>query len=422
LLDTFLETFEEEDPAVQLQLLSATVKCFLKNPEDTQDMVQRVLDMATEESDNPDLRDRGFIYWRLLSTDPEAAKMVVLGDKPVIEDDTFKLDPSLLNVLIGQIATLSSVYHKPPESFVVRRGAGEANEFDDDDDDEDEDEDYEGGAAAGGDGEVDLLDMGGFGIADGGAAPAARERQVPLQKVCGPEKSGGLEISAAFTQKKKKIRLEMEIKNISSPTEVTSLAIQLNKNAFGLSPSSQQIVCNPPVSQGNSGRTFCELVTTPNMMSPPPAAGQPASPQVQIAIKNMQSGSVFYFAVNCNLEALFSADGAMERSAFIESWKSIDDRSELYGTVSDLPPGAADIESVTAKFKQNNVFFIARRPVPGAEGQEVVYFSMRTVTGMEFLAELTFKQGVNACKVCLKTEQTSYGLLAKTALESLLRY
>ena len=40
LLDTFLETFEEEDAAVQLQLLTATVKCFLKNPEETQDMVQ----------------------------------------------------------------------------------------------------------------------------------------------------------------------------------------------------------------------------------------------------------------------------------------------------------------------------------------------------------------------------------------------
>jgi AP-1 complex subunit beta-1 len=60
--------------------------------------------------------------------------------------------------------------------------------------------------------------------------------------------------------------------------------------------------------------------------------------------------------------------------------------------------------------------------VPGAEGQEVSYFSMKTVTGMEFLAELTFKQGVNACKVCLKTEQTAYGLLAKQALESLLKY
>lgn len=415
LLDTFLETFEEEDPAVQLQLLSATVKCFLKNPEDTQDMVQRVLDMATEESDNPDLRDRGFIYWRLLSTDPEAAKMVVLGDKPVIEDDTFKLDPSLLNILIGQIATLSSVYHKPPESFVVRRGAGEANEYEDESDDDDDDNYEEGG----GDGEVDLLDMGGLGIADGSGGSAGK--QVPLQKVCGPEKSGGIEISAAFSQRKRKIRLEMEIKNISSAADVSSLAIQLNKNAFGLSPASQQIVCNPPVSQGSSGRTFCELLTTPNMMAPPPANGQPASPQVQIAIKNMQSGSVFYFAVNCNFEALFSADGAMERSTFIESWKSIDDRSELYGTVGDLPPGAADIESVQQKFKQNNVFFIARRPVPGAEGQEVVYFSFQAVNAMQFLAELTFKQGVNACKVCLKTEHTAYGLLAKQALESLLR-
>jgi AP-1 complex subunit beta-1 len=161
LLDTFLETFEEEDPAVQLQLLTATVKCFLKNPEDTQDMVQRVLDMATEESDNPDLRDRGFIYWRLLSTDPEAAKMVVLGDKPVIEDDTFRLEPALLNVLIGQIATLSSVYHKPPEAFVVRGPRAAAEEFEE----EEEEEEYEDENDVG-DGGTDLLDMGGLAVTD----------------------------------------------------------------------------------------------------------------------------------------------------------------------------------------------------------------------------------------------------------------
>ena len=173
LLDTFLESFEEEDPAVQLQLLTATVKLFLQAPDESQDMVQRVLDMATEESDNPDLRDRGFIYWRLLSTDPEAAKMVVLGDKPVIEDDTFRLDPTLLNTLIGQIATLSSVYHKPPEAFVVRRGAGVGVGTGGDDetsDDEDEYEDENDVGGGGGGGGVDLLDMGGMGIHDAGGA------------------------------------------------------------------------------------------------------------------------------------------------------------------------------------------------------------------------------------------------------------
>ncbi len=29
-----------------------------------------MLTYATQETDNPDLRDRAYIYWRLLSTDP----------------------------------------------------------------------------------------------------------------------------------------------------------------------------------------------------------------------------------------------------------------------------------------------------------------------------------------------------------------
>jgi AP-1 complex subunit beta-1 len=241
-----------------------------------------------------------------------------------------------------------------------------------------------------------------------------------MNKVVGPEKSNGLEIFAGFRQLNGTIRMEMEIKNISSPSDVAGLAIQLNKNSFGLSPATQQVVCQPPIAAGSAGKAMIELIVTPAMVAPTPA-GQPASPQVQVAIKNMATGSVFYFAINFNLEALFTADGTMERSAFIESWKSIDDRNELYGTVSDLPPSSVDIDQVQQKFKANNVFFIARRPVPNAEGQEVVYFSMRTLTGMEFLAELTFKQGVTACKVCVKTENSAYGPLAKLALETLLR-
>ena len=439
LLDTFLETFEEEDPAVQLQLLTATVKCFLKNPEETQDMVQRVLDLATEESDNPDLRDRGFIYWRLLSTDPEAAKLVVLGDKPVIEDDTFRLEPNLLNVLIGQIATLSSIYHKPPEAFVVRAkrtpmgddlGVGDVGEeIEEGDEEEYEDEnDVSGGGA-------DLLDIGGLsvnnnapsggGMADlfGGPSPAAAAASGPearMSKVCTPEKSGGVELWAGFRQVNGAVKLEMDIRNLSSNAPVSNLAIQLNKNAFGLSPSNQQIVCNPPIPMGGSGKYSVELVNNPAMLMQI-AAGQPASPQIQVAIKNMTTGLVFYFAANFALEALFGTDGALERSAFIESWKSIDEKKELYGTVGDLPAESTDIDKVAAKFKMHNIFLIARRPVPTTTDQEVAYFSMRTTTGMVFMAELTFKQGVNAAKVCIKTENIAYGVQAKVALENLLR-
>lgn len=52
---------------------------------------------------------------RLLSTDPEAAKEVVLAEKPVIADTSSNLEPALLDVLLANLSTLSSVYHKPPE-------------------------------------------------------------------------------------------------------------------------------------------------------------------------------------------------------------------------------------------------------------------------------------------------------------------
>lgn len=120
LLDTFLDSFSDETPQVQLQLLSAVVKLFLKRPDDGQEMVQKVLQSATQECDNPDLRDRAYVYWRLLSSDPDAAKDVVLAEKPVISDDTSTIDPSLLDQLLLNISTLASVYHKSPESFVAK--------------------------------------------------------------------------------------------------------------------------------------------------------------------------------------------------------------------------------------------------------------------------------------------------------------
>ncbi|XP_055343172.1 AP-1 complex subunit beta-1-like [Paramacrobiotus metropolitanus] len=123
LLESFLEGFADENSQVQLQLLTGIVKLFLKRPTDTQDLVQKVLTLATQESDNPDLRDRGYIYWRLLSTDPVIAKQVVLAEKPLISEETDCLEPTLLDELCCHIGTLASVYHKPPTAFIEGRTA-----------------------------------------------------------------------------------------------------------------------------------------------------------------------------------------------------------------------------------------------------------------------------------------------------------
>lgn len=78
LLGQFIDTFLDEQATVQLSLLTAIVKLFIKRPTLGQDLVPRVLKLCTEQVNDPDVRDRGFMYWRLLSTDPVTAKVLFL--------------------------------------------------------------------------------------------------------------------------------------------------------------------------------------------------------------------------------------------------------------------------------------------------------------------------------------------------------
>jgi vesicle coat complex subunit len=97
LLERFVENFKEETTDVQLSLLTAVIKVYLKNPTGTKEMAQGLLKEVTTNMDNPDLRDRGYVYWRLLSLSPEVAKSVVLAEKPVIGSDTTSFPEALLD-------------------------------------------------------------------------------------------------------------------------------------------------------------------------------------------------------------------------------------------------------------------------------------------------------------------------------------
>ncbi|EER29690.1 AP-1 complex subunit beta-1, putative [Coccidioides posadasii C735 delta SOWgp] len=112
-LQDFLATFHDEPVEVQLALLTATVKLFIQRPTKGQQIVPQVLKWCTEETDDPDLRDRGFMYWRLLSTDPTAAKDIVMGEKPPITAESERLDPRTLEELCLNVGTLATVYLKP---------------------------------------------------------------------------------------------------------------------------------------------------------------------------------------------------------------------------------------------------------------------------------------------------------------------
>ena len=416
LLESFLETFQDETAAVQLQLLTATVKVFLKQPDTAQEMVQRVLNMATEDSDNPDLRDRGYVYWRLLSSDPEAARAVVLSEKPEIRDDTFTLDSSLLEDLMNQIATLASIYHKPPEAFVMKNLAQASTE------DEDYDDDLLGGvntadvlgggdsapAGGGGSGGGDLLDL----MGDGPPAPAPAPAASSVAKTLYLKGENGISIQGAMVKNGDGVEVVMDIANASG-TPAQALAVQLEKNVFGLTPVSNQLSLPQPISNGSMGTVTLPLKLDQNHV------GSGKSPSaVHAAFKNMATGDIIYFFIPVQLEALMVAGATPDAAQYAASWKSLGADLECSCVLSNIP--TADITAVKNKLTVHGVSVVAERAIPGTD-QTAVYFGVRLASGGNFLLEIKFKAGANLVKVTVKSPAKDQSEAVRASVERLLK-
>lgn len=437
LLESFLESFPEEPAQVQLQLLTATVKLFLKKPtEGPQQMIQVVLNNATVETDNPDLRDRAYIYWRLLSTDPEAAKDVVLAEKPVISDDSNQLDPSLLDELLANIATLSSVYHKPPEAFVTRVKTTASRT---------DDEDYPNGSEQGySDAPSHVADGGASPQTSSSNAPYTATRQpappaapapppvpdllgdligldnsaaivpadqaaaspVPALPVVLPASTGqGLQISAELTRQDGQVFYSMLFEN-NTQTPLDGFMIQFNKNTFGLAAGGALQV--PQLQPGTSARTLLPMVLFQNMSTGPPSS------LLQVAVKNNQQ-PVWYFNDKISLHVLFTEDGRMERGSFLETWRSLPDSNEV---LKDLPGVVvSNVEATLDLLAASNMFFIAKRK---NANQDVFYFSAKIPPGVPFLIELTTVIGNPGVKCAIKTPNPDMAPLFFEAIETLL--
>lgn len=90
---------------------------FIKYPDEFETLISELLSVATEEVDNPDVRDRAFIYWRMLSTDPAKTKNVVFGYRPQAKDNDKLMDPRFLNDMMKSLGYTSSLYEKRPDEL-----------------------------------------------------------------------------------------------------------------------------------------------------------------------------------------------------------------------------------------------------------------------------------------------------------------
>lgn len=113
----WISNFETEERIVQLEILSSAVKVFIKYPDEFETLISDLLTIATENVSNPDVRDRAFIYWRMLSTDPGKTKNVVFGYRPQAKDNDKLVDKGFLNDMMKSLGYASSLFEKRPDEI-----------------------------------------------------------------------------------------------------------------------------------------------------------------------------------------------------------------------------------------------------------------------------------------------------------------
>ena len=121
IISIFVNSFcnVEINSKLKLQILNAAVKNFLTKPDESEELVKICLQKGAEESENPDVRDRAYIFWRLLELDPDIAKQMVCGEKSMfkfIEAD--ELDVDTIDDMINNMTNVSACYFKKDKDMI----------------------------------------------------------------------------------------------------------------------------------------------------------------------------------------------------------------------------------------------------------------------------------------------------------------
>ena len=344
LIDSFLATFLEESYPVQLELLTASVKYFLKVKNASHGTLVKVLNMCTEESENPDLRDRAFVLWRLLSIDPEACRKMMIGPKPLIVDDVGnEVTGELLQTLIACIGTLATVYHVVPNSFVVRREKVLHNEDDAEDTEEEErgkvvakmreklhphpvqvDNRVVGKAGNTGSDDSDDSDSSSDSSSSDQTPPdlkVASLQVLPPSAPAGSKGTSGLGVEASISKVGENRYLFLSLKNATS-SALSQFAIQFNKNSFGLTPRSTSSIDNlKELGPGQVSQRLSVMLDANKLNSGSPPSEQQLS--VQVALRT--NLDIFYFVVPYDLHVVLERKdrGGVTKTNLSASWDAL---------------------------------------------------------------------------------------------------
>lgn len=119
-LTELIELFDNEttNSNIKLQLLTSIVKNYVNKPDEGENITKLILKKGAEELSDPDIRDRAYLYWRILESEPDIAKEMMNFKKKTFEfnEDNYYED-DLIDDMLLNFTNVSSVYHIHSENL-----------------------------------------------------------------------------------------------------------------------------------------------------------------------------------------------------------------------------------------------------------------------------------------------------------------
>ncbi|CUG93554.1 beta adaptin, putative [Bodo saltans] len=452
ILQQFIETLMGQEQSVQLALLSAVVKVFLRNPTGMEATLNHVLDTLTTYSVDPDVRDRAYAYWRLLSkgVGVENMKKIVHGRKPPINVDRTFSDAMTVNEMRSALNTAAAVYGKPSRAFLPSYGGADMGEESDEDDDiADAASDAPSSVATPGAPAPRTEDI------FGGATTAAPTQRAPAHKdpfddifaspapivkaptaavvpppparssssiddifgspsvaspvqpsaspaqnlppqVLSDQQTGSLAYHATIRCQPSPVLMLAMVNRSSS--NATGFVLQLNKNSFGFVPNVPLADCisSPSIAPNGTATANVPLrISDTHFVN--------SRHEAEIAVQS--NFGLHIFTVRLSADSFMHAPApTLAQATFLQQWRSLDESSEakvLIPAATASVIRSLGVEEVKKRLEAYHCTIVAQK---SKDGQMNIYGGCRTHLGLSILFEIvTHQTQVDQCYVCCKS-------------------
>jgi AP-1 complex subunit beta-1 len=467
LISQFVENISTETPGVRLQILGCVIKNYVNKPDETEALVQNCLLKCGEESENPDVRDRAYIYWRLLETEPDIAKEMLTMEKPAFEfkEDNY-LEGPLLDNIIENMTNMSAVCHKTnndliPKEDMIGVEDGEKEEKEEKETIEKETKKKEkktttqqqnmdadllgldeesssppiininpGGKTSDIFNILDIfgssntqthgnnpnIDFNSFGFVNNDNDINPKNVKIfdenngitPAAPYQSLKNETGLTIYSAFHRENGKIQLGLYIVNKHN-TDVREVAIALNTNSFGLSLNKSVSIHIP--SKGSDKIIFEVDVDSSRHDKKPPSCPYKIDSRLTTNIEQL------IFQIPLNLNAFFIESGKMSNNDFVNYLKA-NTNNNFNQTFTINNSLCTNDDLLNKRLEKNNLFHIARN---AKTDPPTLYYSCKEVNGIPCLIECSFNKGtVSGLKVRIISAMEPIIPLVREAVENIL--